>query len=223
MNYDGKPWEAVGAAIDTLIELASAIRKSTVSKQGLRWSSHFRRPDDAYLGEMTKLLVRKRFPDARRSLTDQLGYSIFVRRRRLMYQQSHEAKIPYLRHGTSPLPSDNGTVTSRFERRQQPAKSFAVNERRKVSSPFKPQIINPPPPNTELSKINKILLERRARTPTTLSGRSNGSTSCEEREPEYPKYPSFERDEEYCSCPYCFTPLLTAKMKPNWRSVIKNP
>ncbi|KAI1330203.1 hypothetical protein F5Y16DRAFT_31336 [Xylariaceae sp. FL0255] len=68
--------EAMGAiqkALDELHFMAIAIRRSSVRSQKYNLSSHFPRDDDSYFQQQAGLLVRYFFPDARRSLCDQLG------------------------------------------------------------------------------------------------------------------------------------------------------
>jgi hypothetical protein len=219
-RYHGTAWEAVDAAIDMLLELAAVVRKSTVSKRDSRVSPYFVRPDDAYFEEIAKLLVRSRFPDARRTLSDQLGTSIFTRRRRLLYQQRHEDKLAHPRPVPSSLDSEQGLVTSILEKKEQVARPTDYDRRQNPSALAQGNRTGPTPSDTELSKIHESLLNRRIKNPTTVSGRTSGSVSREEGQPGYPKHPPFQPGNKYCTCPYCSQPLPTAKLKTDsWRSV----
>lgn len=208
-NYNGTAWEAVDAAIDMLLDLAKVIRKSTASKRDFRLPSHFVRPDDTYFEEITKLLVRSRFPHARRTLADQIGIAIFTRRRRLLYQQRHEDKLAHPRSGPAQL-----EITPNLKTSIPDHKDLRLRDQTH-QKPSTPPLIHPAvlaPSETELSKIDKSVLNRRRKAPTTVSGRTSGSVSREEGQPDYPNLPPFERKNKDCICPYCSEPLSTAKM-----------
>lgn len=216
-NYHGTAWEAVDAAIDMLLGLAKVIRKSTVSKRDARVPSHFVRPDDGYFEEIARILVRSRFSDARRTLTDQLGASIFTRRRRLLYLQRHEDKLTHQRPEPISVDSGESLTTSIPEDKEPVVRPWDRTPLQKTQAPpaFGQAVIAP---STELSEINKSVLNRRRKAPTTVSGRTSGSISQEEGQPDYPKLPPFEQRRKDCICPYCSEPLSTAKMSMHyWR------
>ena len=190
-----------------LLELASVVRKSAVSLRDYFLPSNFLGSDDAYFEDLAKLLVRNRFPNARRSLTDQLGHSIFTRRRRLLYHQRHEEKLSYPRPGPDGqqreqvLPLSNSVLTDPrimpHDTRLRPEQDYRTI---------------PAPSETTLSKIDRNALRKRVKAPTTISGRVKGSIVREEAQFDYPKPPT-PVDDKYCICPYCFKPLLATEVK----------
>jgi hypothetical protein len=92
-NLEEEVWTAIEQAIDGLHFMAAAIRRSSVQSQKYNLSSRFERDDDLYFEERATLLVKRGFPNARRSLCEQLGASLAVRRKRLFRRKLHEEKL----------------------------------------------------------------------------------------------------------------------------------
>ncbi|RSM08145.1 hypothetical protein CEP52_004871 [Fusarium oligoseptatum] len=202
-SYKGNTWETVGAAVDMLIELTAMIRKSTVRNSGL--PTHFHRPDDYFAG-YAKLLARNWFKDARRSLTDQLGDSVF-----------HEEKISYPGAHPIPVPAEPKAAPlaiPRVERLKQ------TTPRIEFSTPTTPIIADLAPSSTNLSQVNRVKLEQRRRKVTALSGVTEGSVSIEETgfSYMYPEPPTLGEMRRYGVCPYCSGFLSASKLtKEAWR------
>ena len=203
-HYGGTPWEAVDAAIDMLLEVAKYIRKSTVSKHDTRVPSRYSRPDDGYFEDMAKLLVRVQFRSCRRTLADQLGTSIFTRRKRLLYQHDHEIKLSQPRSG----PLSGGNSTSK-QGNQGPQK---ITHTQNMASPVNNQA-GITPSITDLSTIDRTIFDKpRSHTPSILSGQTRGRSHHESDHVEYPKAPSVNDGRKEHICPYCSEPLPRAKL-----------
>src|SRR5882757_1976028 len=84
-SWDEDAWTATEQAIESLHFMAAAIRRSSVQSEKYILSSRFERDDELCFQEWAKLLVRREFPNARRSLCEHFGASIAVRRKRLFH------------------------------------------------------------------------------------------------------------------------------------------
>ncbi|EEU38356.1 uncharacterized protein NECHADRAFT_77025 [Fusarium vanettenii 77-13-4] len=217
-SYKGNAWETVGGSIDMLIELTAMIRKSTVRNASL--PSHFHRPDD-YFAEYSKLLARNWFKDARRSFTDQLGDSVFVRRNHMLYKMKHEEKISYSGADLTPVPSEPTPaplLTTETRRGMEPLKETTL----RIGSPHPAARIfaNPTPSSTNLSQFDRNKFKQRNRKIGALSGITEGSVSVEETSFSYmyPEPPALGEKERYGVCPYCSVLLSASKLtKGAWR------
>ncbi|KAI6755658.1 hypothetical protein QX201_012296 [Fusarium graminearum] len=203
-NYKGNTWEKIGAAIDILLELTATVRKSTVSVDWSSLQTDFDRPDD-YYSEYAKILARRWFPHARRSLTDQLGEAVFIRRRHILYKTYHEQKINYPRPNLSPQ-----VVAIKNKRPSMPEtsqKSTPTTNPQTVAQAGEPY----PPSSTNLSTFNKGIFEKRKRNNVALSGITEGTVSTEESSFSY-MYPDPPKQDNpgYAKCPYC-PKILTGK------------
>lgn len=203
-------------AIDGLLEIATAIRNSSIPLNTSDIDTHYSRDDDIFYQSVTSTLVRSRFPDARRSLTDQLGFSIYIRRKRLLYQRRRKEKQSY--------PQED--ISSRNDRLGIPPKSSPIHRDLGESNlpharPLFPSThLQQPPSTTHPSRMNKSLLNKRLKHGVTLSGRSSGSITRYDGQLEYPKHPQFDPNQKWCTCPYCFSPLLTTDVVTDaWKSV----
>ncbi|KAI8724178.1 hypothetical protein NCS52_00275500 [Fusarium sp. LHS14.1] len=217
-SYSGSTWEAVGAAVDMLIELTAMIRKSTVRNSSL--PTHFHRPDD-YFAEYAKILARNWFRDARKSLTDQLGDSVFVQRRQMLYNMKHREKISYpaadlAPTSTKPTAAPSRTVETipRMERPQNPTPQI------KSPRPTAPIFADLTPSSTNLSQLDKTKLAQRSRRIEALSGITEGSVSLEDTKFSYmyPEPRTWGETQGYGVCPYCSGFLPASKLtKIAWR------
>jgi hypothetical protein len=198
-------------AIDLLLEMASTIRKSTIPMTSSRLDLHYSRPDDAYFVRITAILARRRFPDARRSLADQLGYSIYLRRKRLLYQQRHEAKLAVPRSEPDAAPRE--TVPT-----QESVIQVDLTPR---VAPKRPLPVAPIPLSlTQASNFDPSLLRKRFKNPTVISGRTAGALSRSEVQVEYPPIPVPDPGHKWCKCPYCLVPLKSTLLNQGqWRCV----
>ncbi|KAF1962108.1 hypothetical protein CC80DRAFT_531085 [Byssothecium circinans] len=162
-------------------------------------------PDDAYFCELAKLLVRRQFPAAQKSLADHLGYSIYLRCKRLLYKQRHEEKLAYSGHletGGS-APSTESFPKPHAIASMPPIKSAPVRPAVKDEAIKQFQ----PPSTTQLSKVNPSLLSRRMKTKTEISSQRSGPVPSEEEVRDYPNPPTPSGYGGRCICPYCFEPL----------------
>lgn len=216
-SYKGNLWDAIGAAVDMLIKLTVMVRKASVSVRNSTLAAHFHRPDDYFAG-YAKILARNWLKDARRSLTDQLGNSVAVRRRYMLYRMRHEEKINHCRTDFVPAPAK--TTLGLLSKRE-----FAPNT---PSTPRSTRSANPvfvgtTPSSTNLSQLDRNRLRRPIRNRAAPSGITEGSVSIEETGFSYmfPKPPSLGSMQRYAPCPYCSTPLSAKDLtKDAWRSAI---
>lgn len=218
-TYTGTPWEAIGAAIDILLDLTSMIRSSAVSIRSSRLISHFVREDDVYFAEYAKTLVRKRHPYARRSLTDQLGNSIFDRRRYILYRIRHQEKInqPSAAPAAPPPKPSPSAVSTETRRRQ--ANHEAKDLRRALFVP--PEAAGPALSDTELRSTDMPPAAHQVPRRGALSGITEGSVSREEAPIEYPRPPPFSASDKVFACQYCrdLRPVADAQ-ESRWRFVV---
>ncbi|KAF2796626.1 hypothetical protein K505DRAFT_373045 [Melanomma pulvis-pyrius CBS 109.77] len=201
--YGGSPWEAISAAVDVLMTIAFAIR-SAIPKSASLLDTHYLRPDDSYFPGLAASWVRRRHPDARRSLTDQLGLSISFRRKRLLYQQRHESKYasPVNRDETA-IPESHLPVMKPHHQDTNSAAPTAVKVERREE----------PVSITTLSTLQPTRLKIPYRPKTIVSGRTVGSLVRDDTQTEYPPMPFFSKTHLWCTCPYCFRPLKTAELQ----------
>lgn len=198
---------AIQKALDELQFMATAIRRSSFHRQKYNLSSHFHRDDDSYFQQHACLLVRHFFPDARRSLSDQLGTSLAIRRQRFFQRMRHEQKLSVRRR---PAESEVSPV-------QVPV---AQVDKRPANLPKQKKIvpIRAPPRSADTgSRLDSVAVRRHQRHGPALSVVSMGSSV---RLPSmtYPEKPKFNEGDKQCVCPYCARPLKSIQLKnePNY-------
>lgn len=198
-RYNGNAWESIGAAVDVLIELTAMVRKSTVSVGDSILHTTFHRTDD-YFSDYAKTLTRRWFQDARKSLTDQLGEAIFIRRRHILYRMKHEEKIIYPRTGAWTSTSIKSTEPVTVH----PVTADAFPETKPRPTTTIPVFGASAPSSTNVSEFQKERFKRRQGRHGALSGISEGSISTTETSFSY-MYPEPPKlgDERYTTCPYC--------------------
>ena len=199
-NYEDTPWMAVDTSTDMLLELGSAIRKSTIPMVITETETRYTRDDDTYFLEFAQTLVRRQLKEARRSLTDHIGHSIYIRRKRLLYVQQHEEKLRYPGFGPGPLASQSQNLSS--------VETNAVdvvveNSISSVTQHPQTHRFDVPPSHTELSQMNRSLLYRRIGTPGPLSGRTGMGSFRNDLQLTYPPLPEVIPGEKWCKCLYC--------------------
>ncbi|PNP43624.1 hypothetical protein TGAMA5MH_04596 [Trichoderma gamsii] len=82
--------DAIQMAVGELHFMATVIRRSSLRNHEDSLSPHFHRDDDSYFSEQAYLLVRHYYKDAWRSLCDQLGASLAIRRSQFLQRMRHE-------------------------------------------------------------------------------------------------------------------------------------
>ena len=201
-SYTGLPWEAIGAAMDLLLDLTSFIRNSGASVRSSKMVSHFVRPDDAYFEEYCRILIRTRFPAARSSLVNQLAYSVFDRRRYILYRIRHRQKLSRPRvdpKATVPQPSPTplwdgqSRETHTHKEYQQLRHALLPPVRASEGTLSDTEVRTMDRPRPMLPVVHRM----------ALSGITEGSASREEAQFKYPKPPVLPAGTEVFVCPYC--------------------
>ncbi|KAK1252146.1 hypothetical protein MKX08_003333 [Trichoderma sp. CBMAI-0020] len=211
-NLEDEARDTIQKALDQLHFMATAIRRSSVRGPKYHLSSDLRRDDDRYFQEHACLLVRYYFTDARRSLCDQLGASVAMRRRKIFQRMRHEKKLSTKRSPKEPDDSPNpvkGTVV-----RPQQLKSLGV-ERSQVNLPRqKPTMLANAPLGSDDtgSRLDSVVARRHLGQGPALSAISTGS-SIRLSSTIYPDKPKFADGDSNCACPYCARPLKTNRLK----------
>ncbi|KAK4065219.1 uncharacterized protein Triagg1_8658 [Trichoderma aggressivum f. europaeum] len=82
--------DGIQCALDRLHLIAADIRRIWIRSLKYNLASSFHQNDDSYFHEQACILVRYYFRDARRSLCDQLGASLAIRRSKLLQRMRHE-------------------------------------------------------------------------------------------------------------------------------------
>lgn len=210
------PWGDITIALNELLKLTRLVRLSSISHREKEVPENTQNKDDDSFQEACRVLVRRRFPDARSSLTDQLGETMMLRRRRLLYRRHHEAKL-------------TGTIT--MERaglehdRDVPHRSDVRVATESDASPLKRKTTTP-------SQIPNVLSTLLSRPGPSLVHRlqDNGPASSiqgarprTDGEVLYPPKPTEERTGTgLVVCPYCFEPLETHLSDKLWEYATPN-
>jgi hypothetical protein len=210
-SVDEKEWQdalkAVGDALDRLHFLAVAIRKASAKRLEYDVNT-FLTEEDALFRRDAASYVRWKFPGARKALCEQLGDSIAVRRRMLWNKRRHEKKLAMRRTAdvVAPTPveySDSVATTSK------PVHPITVSNQATNAKP-------PPGTATIASRPadRKLLMRHITKSPRTIltSIRSSAPSSAETSF-EYPPAPRAKPHAKLVPCPYCCTPLETAKLR----------
>jgi len=198
--------------------MATAIRRSSVRSQKYNLSSHFHRDDDSYFQQRAYLLVRYFFPDARRSLCDQLGESIAVRRKRIFQRIQREEKLSTRRQPAKP----NNNLGKGVEGAERPLMSAQismpqVDKRLANLSRQNPTVprrgpAGPAGSADTGSRLDGVAARHYLKRGPALSTASTGS-SIRLSTMTYPDKPRFVEGDERCACPYCARPLLTIRLE----------
>jgi hypothetical protein len=202
-------WMATKQAIDDLHFMAAVIRRSSVQSEKYDLISRFETDDELYFGEFANLVVKREFPKARRSLCEQLGASIAVRRKRILHRKLHENKLGERRQVAPVGLGQQHTVSTSHPH---------VSPSQVVAGPI-------PLPVQRLKNQNNLSTgsdDTRSRFDGTaarghlarpsLSTISMGSSV---RNPEifYPDMPQISSSDGRCTCPYCAKPLASEKLQ----------
>jgi hypothetical protein len=210
-SLEKEAWAATEQAIDDLHFMAAAIHRSSVQSEKYNLSSRFERDDDLYFGEYATLLVKREFPNARRSLCEQLGASIAVRRKRLFRSKLHEKKLntsrKMLSFGPNPSEQATGSVSK---------SDVSLSHADAQLTPQSPQRLkeNNVPTRSEdtTSKLASVEARNYIRKKRSLSTISIGS-SVQISPIDYPEAPKSSEGDIHCACPYCAKPLEAERLK----------
>ncbi|EGP87513.1 uncharacterized protein MYCGRDRAFT_93367 [Zymoseptoria tritici IPO323] len=211
----GKPWDELTSVIGELVSLTRTVRKASILNRSTPVPAHYQRNDSVFFEHTCCLLVRARFPDARSTLTDQLGKSIAVRRNRLLYRRDHEKKMQQTDHERLETSEAEVLKTEpkipRFE-------SLIPTEAVPGGQSLPASSSNQPPP-TMLSMPRHSLIQQRRKelkTAGSVFGRSsrNGDTLVV-----YPDKPFPDVHDKFSGhCPYCFVPQSLPLTDEDWRA-----
>ncbi len=199
----------VGAAIDRLLTLAVAIRRSARRTHKLRDYPH-----DEQAESSCCLLVRSRFPDARSSLWNLLGASIHTRGMSLQYIQNHNKKLAYQRDN----PDDSQNAADDDSNIEDGNERFEGSGQNPTSSGR--QSAMAPETLPSLASHSAIMRSMSPRAKPSGSIISRGSTvrHLPGEDFYYPPMPQLEDDKRYQSCTLCSDPLEKVSLTENtWK------
>lgn len=203
---------AIQKALDELHFMAAAIRRSSVRSQRYNLSSHFHRDDDSSFQEQACLLVRYYFRDARRSLCDQLGTSLAMRRSKFFQRMRHEEKLSIRRspeESKHPVKPAEGPVTRLQQLSPLDAEGSQANlPKQKVAVRFKALLGS----GDTGSQLDSVAARHHLKQGPALSAISMGS-SIRLSSATYPDKPKFADGDRECTCPYCARRLMTIRLK----------
>jgi DNA primase len=210
LSLEERAWIAARQALNDLHFMASIIRKSSVQSEIYNLSSRVTRDDDLYFEENAQLLVKRDYPNARRSLQEQLGSSISIRRKRIYQRKLHEVKHQQRRQADQdnirPPPRRGSTSASHPSPSQADAKPkpLALQMLKKANDEHNNSI-------DTRSRFDGTAARKRLKRSSSTSS-SRGST-VRDSEIVYPDMPKFSKSDERCECPYCTKPLLVSQLR----------
>ncbi|KAK4891260.1 hypothetical protein LTR27_010062 [Elasticomyces elasticus] len=223
-KYQGTPWAPISVGIHELLELTSSVRRSTRAASGLSVPVHFQVPDEGSFKNSVRLLVRKRFPSARTSLTDQIGDTIHLRRRYLLYRQNHERKLRDVS-----LPRAKSRSEAQRESAMQIQTPHGAGTRDSGVSTTKAGLKHLTRPfdgksaaaNTDVSKFSRSIFLKLQATPSRASGSVFGSARRQEADlgSQYPGVPPAVQGRK--SCYYCSKGLPDKITVEKWRDHVR--
>ena len=202
-------FNAAGSTIDRLLILAVAIRRSARRIHTLRQG-----PNDQQVEFHCYLVVKARYPNARKSLHNQLGASIYVRGTSLLYLKTHNEKLASKRGDQSGI-QDATNEDSAPENNSQ-------NPNNWVDRPItdkKPRVSGP---ETLPSALSPTVLSRLPKTKNKPSGSivSRGRTVRDGQSENFYYPPMPENDKRYQPCNLCADPLEVANLtRKSWECV----
>lgn len=192
--------------MDRLFILAINLRRPTCRKYRLA-----QEPADEQAERLASLLVKRRYPNARKSLCNQLGASINIRGKSLLYLKKHNRNLASFRSGEyvaeEPTYLDGGykdelsvpTMSGRRKRQK------VMKQPETLASSLSP------------SMRHRVLQESR-NPPSSIISRGSVIQS---NEYDYPPQPEQKEGASYQSCILCDAPLNPKSLTPRaWRFVL---
>lgn len=201
-------WEnasrAIDSALDRLHFLAAVIRKASARQLEYNVAT-FLTDDDIVFRSNAASLVRWRFPNARRTLCEQLGNAIAVRRRMLLHKHHHALKLTVRRLVPEAVPSTRQSGQDPEPRSSRPG---AANPRlmkmtvRPLNVPASgiTKASTPDPQAPVLRYLHHPPRPALTSVISTISAAPGDSF-------EYPPPPQTKQGETRVQCPYCLMPL----------------
>lgn len=203
---------AVEEAVKRLHSLSMAIRR--IAARGWQQRSPFNslNQDD---GRCYRDFVRFKFPNAKQSLIDQLGQSIYVRGRSMFGQQQHGGKVTKKRRR-------NSSPAQMMEIFAQPSENAGLTMlTTSLPTPGNQPIVMS---ETNYSNIDKQEFANRVNMSKPSYSHISRNSSIRERENErfsYPKMPNPKKGQLNALCPICFERLEFATLTRSvWKYVM---
>ncbi|KAI0537277.1 hypothetical protein GGR58DRAFT_472437 [Xylaria digitata] len=190
---------SIGAALDRLHFLASAIRKASAKKVYRDETLlNFATDEEVFFKNTAISYVKWKFPKARKSLREHLGVTIAARRRIMSNKNRHERRLATRR-------TDNKSTSKEIE---MPAESPSPAQLQTEPLKTKEQGTA----GTEVTRASKLdhslAIKYIRREKPTLSIRSSGTSRQEDSvSHKYPPLPKVPPRERHVLCPYCRKPL----------------
>ena len=196
---------AAEAAINRLLVQAVAIRRSARRINRLRPGAC-----DGQAEVFCSLLIQRQYPNARKSLCDQVAASIHTRGTSLQYLQLHNEKLSYQRDRYDAVEEDQESV-------------FAAPVLALAADPAPARKITPPPETlpslVSPSAIHRFIQPKRKPTSSIIS---RGTVIKDERGDDfcYPPLPKPQAGKKYRCCTICADPLDSSILTEEaWRYV----
>ncbi|KAH7153365.1 hypothetical protein EDB81DRAFT_648834, partial [Dactylonectria macrodidyma] len=197
------------AAIDRLLILAVAIRRSARRTHKLRDGTH------GAHDEMLCLLMQSRYPNARKSLLNQLGRSIHTRGTSLLYLKMHNRKLAFERQEIC--------STDETEDMEVALEDEDQDMRPDGDRPITTTQARGPGPETLPSELSPSLVSQLVKTKNKPSGSiMSGGWTVQEDQPEqfyYPSIPEVPSSTKYQICDLCGDPIEEQDLSPDtWKA-----
>lgn len=207
-------WEDVSQAVDSALNrlhfLAAAIRKASAKKLEYNIAT-FLTDEDIVFRRDAGSLVRFRFPSARKSLCQQLGDSIAVRRRMLLQKHRHAKKLT-VRRVVDKSPPVKQRHNSEPDFRPVVDQAPRARMLRNFSVPAS-GVTKASRPDPRAPALRHLHLPRRPALSTVISTIS--TTYTQQDSFEYPSPPKANEGETRTQCPYCLMPLDNTELRNN--------
>lgn len=180
--------------------------RSTVPIATSHLDRHYPRDDDVSVFHMIHTLLRRRWPSARQTVREQLAYSTYMRRKRLLYQQTREKKFSESREVVEEVVKDTRKPSHFPTHVQNPQETVALVPIGMASDvPFQRQQNSA---STTFSNQENFNLYAK-RPPRSTVGSTKSTTARYHRIHKYPSQPKL--DQAWLNCPICYRPLESAK------------
>jgi hypothetical protein len=201
-------WSGMEHATKHLLVVASAIRRSTVQSQKYDLSSKFDSKEDLLFEDLATKFVGREWPNARRSLCQQVGTAIAVRRKRLLRNRARSTPIDA---------SDRRQPVTLARETVEAPQAPRVSQGPKPPVPFRLEVLRAPESSSGRSveapsQLDSAVYRKNVNRGPTLSTISRGS-AVQHADTVYPTLPHFHKDDQLCPCPLCIRPLKTKDLK----------
>lgn len=192
--------------MDRLFILAINLRRPTCRKYRLA-----REPHDEPAERLTGLLVKRRYPNARKSLCNQLGASINIRGRSLLYLKKHNRNLASFRSDEDVTEEPANLKGGYKDEVSVPTMGVRLQRQKAMKQPETLASSLSP------SMRHRVLQERRNPSSSIIS---RGSV-IQSNECDYPPQPEQKEGASYQSCILCDAPLNPKSLTPRaWRFVL---